>query len=418
MSSERLLKQHPSPLLESNQELANNVDLSHFGTVDDTVCRGARTGFVSEWSLPEDSKLMSLVSKFGEFNWLRISQSMGPRSSSECQNRWNFHLKQTVKKGGWTQEEDALLKKWITENGPNDWTRCSELITGRNGKQCRERWVNILDPRVMTGDWSTEDQVRIFQLMKQYKTSWSKISSSLSGRTENSIKNYFYSTMRRIDSSSVRTYLQEAFLGTETISVICSSDDEFMEIHQMSNLNELGRRICLYLRGQYSCPTKECPELYEFLRGMIINKDVPDKPETKTKRKVPSKGLRKERTSEADTSCGGRFSSEEAASMVNKQSLNKKSEKYADIISGKSRGAQVQTMLKKRAPSFCHGPDYLLIVPVPIRRKLSGVPKGTDSVQSGLSEIDEEEDVSSPILQKGAAFKPIHQICLTHSIND
>jgi len=409
MSSERAFKQHPSPLLESTQELANSVD--------DILSRGARPDLVSEWTLPEDSKLMSLVSKFGEFNWLRISQSMGPRSSSECQNRWNFHLKQTVKKGGWTQEEDALLKKWISENGPNDWTRCSELITGRNGKQCRERWVNILYPRVMTGDWSIEDQVRIFQLMKQYKTSWSKISSSLTGRTENSIKNYFYSTMRRIDSSSVRTYLQEAFLGTGAISVASSSDEEFMEIHQMSNLNELGRRICLYLRAQYDCPTKECPELYDFLRGMIISKDALDKPQTKCKRKVPSDGRKKEktRTSEADTSCGGRFSSEETGSKVNKQTLNKK---YTEIISGKGRGAQAQTMLKKRAPSFCHGPDFLLIVPVPIRRKLSGMPKGTDTVQSGLSEIDEEEGVSSPILQKGAAFKPIHQICFTHSLNN
>lgn len=409
MSSERAFKQHPSPLLESSQELAHSVD--------DILRRGAHTDLVSEWSLPEDSKLMSLVSKFGEFNWLRISQSMGPRSSSECQNRWNFHLKQTVKKGGWTQEEDALLKKWISENGPNDWTRCSELITGRNGKQCRERWVNILDPRVMTGDWSTEDQVRIFQLMKQYKTSWSKISSSLSGRTENSIKNYFYSTMRRIDSSSVRTYLQEAFLGTGTISVTSSSEEEFMEIHQMSNLNELGRRICLYLRAQFDCPSKECPELYDFLRCMIISKEVLDKPQTKSKRKVPSDGRKKEktRTSEADTSCGGRFSSEETCSKVYKKTVRPK---CAEIISGKGREAQTHTMLKKRAPSFCHGPDFLLMVPVPIRRKLSGMPKGTDTVRSGLSEIDEEEVVSSPILQKGAAFKPIHQICFTHSLNN
>jgi len=107
----------------------------------------------------------------------------------------------SAKKGNWTSNEDKILLQWVKTYGPTKWTECSKLIKGRCGKQCRERWVNILNPVVKKGNWSESEQTSIFENLKVYFTSWSSISKMLQGRTENSIKNYYYSSVRRLKSN-------------------------------------------------------------------------------------------------------------------------------------------------------------------------------------------------------------------------
>jgi Myb-like DNA-binding domain len=36
------------------------------------------------------------------------------------------------------------------------WTKIGEVFGERNGKQCRERWYNHLDPAVNKGEWTVE----------------------------------------------------------------------------------------------------------------------------------------------------------------------------------------------------------------------------------------------------------------------
>ena len=102
----------------------------------------------------------------------------------------------SAKKGNWSSTEDKILLDWVDKYGPTKWTECSKLIRGRCGKQCRERWVNILNPEVKKGNWSNYEQEEIFSNLSKHYTSWSAISRLLPGRTENSIKNYFYSSIR------------------------------------------------------------------------------------------------------------------------------------------------------------------------------------------------------------------------------
>lgn len=63
----------------------------------------------------------------------------------------------SAKKGNWSSQEDRILLDWVDNHGPTKWTECSKLIRGRCGKQCRERWVNILNPGVKKGNWSDEE---------------------------------------------------------------------------------------------------------------------------------------------------------------------------------------------------------------------------------------------------------------------
>ncbi len=123
---------------------------------------------------------------------------MKSRSSIQCLNRWSKILKPGLIKGPWTVVEDQKLSDWVKINGPYNWAKCSNFIEGRSGKQCRERWFNSLSPGIKKGNWSAKEDYQIFQLYNQYGSKWAKIASYLNGRTENSIKNRFYSTLRRI----------------------------------------------------------------------------------------------------------------------------------------------------------------------------------------------------------------------------
>lgn len=103
----------------------------------------------------------------------------------------------------WTTEEDLAIKQLVDELGVKNWSLiASELIKRysikhRSGKQCRERWHNHLDSSIDKNPWTQEEDDLIFELHKQHGKSWSKIAENIPGRTDNSVKNRFYSTLRR-----------------------------------------------------------------------------------------------------------------------------------------------------------------------------------------------------------------------------
>ena len=105
--------------------------------------------------------------------------------------------KQILNKGPWTEKEDQLLINWVTKNGACNWTKCSDYIKGRSGKQCREHWNNSLDPTLTKGQWTSEEDLLIMIFYKKYGGSWKKIIPIFERRTENSIKNRFFSQLRK-----------------------------------------------------------------------------------------------------------------------------------------------------------------------------------------------------------------------------
>eukprot|EP00966_Prymnesium_polylepis_P082641 1913572-Prymnesium_polylepis.1 len=70
-------------------------------------------------------------------------------------------------------------------------------MTGRVGKQCRERWFNHLCPAVKKGEWTEEEDRLIAEGVAELGTRWSEIVKRLPGRTDNAIKNRFNSNQRR-----------------------------------------------------------------------------------------------------------------------------------------------------------------------------------------------------------------------------
>ena len=154
-----------------------------------------------KWTKEEDDLLTNLVKQFNGRSWKKISSYIPGRTAIQCLHRWTKILKPGLVKGPWTLEEDKMLIDYVTMHGAFDFSECSKLINGRNNKQCRERWFNVLNPKVVKGEWTLEEDYLIFRLYTTFGGRWIRFVPFFNGlRAENSIKNRFYSTIRRYNT--------------------------------------------------------------------------------------------------------------------------------------------------------------------------------------------------------------------------
>lgn len=103
-----------------------------------------------------------------------------------------------LKKGPWTPEEDKKLVAYIQENGHGSW-RALPQKAGllRCGKSCRLRWANYLRPDIKRGKFSVQEEQTIIQLHALLGNRWSTIATHLPKRTDNEIKNYWNTHLKK-----------------------------------------------------------------------------------------------------------------------------------------------------------------------------------------------------------------------------
>ena len=97
--------------------------------------------------------------------------------------------KLTNPKNKFTPVEDMILVEQVTLCGNKGWKSIAEKIPGRNGRQCRERWVNYLSPDVSKRPWSREEDELIKELVLERGMRWKNMKSFFKERTDVMIKN-------------------------------------------------------------------------------------------------------------------------------------------------------------------------------------------------------------------------------------
>lgn len=175
----------------------------------------------SPWTKEEDDRLRDGVARFGEvwaqgtraplsfpphdlpltsLRWRCAVATIVGRNPNQCITRWTKSLRPDIKRGRWSADEDQTLREAVSQQlgrsavfdppvppAPGApplpkvrWSQVSKLVEGRTDAQCRERWVNVLDPRVSGSKrrpWTADEEERLWQMRERDGKTWAEIST-------------------------------------------------------------------------------------------------------------------------------------------------------------------------------------------------------------------------------------------------
>ncbi|CAD8072645.1 unnamed protein product [Paramecium primaurelia] len=147
------------------------------------------------------------------FDWDQIGSILFNRHWKVCRSKWMESQATSIVDHPWTREEDAVLSQlyenYAEQNRYNKWSliamEMSKICKSshvRLGKQCRERWINKLNPQVEKGPWYKEEEIKLLVAILNHGKKWSLISriDFNNQRTENCLKNRFHTIIKRESS--------------------------------------------------------------------------------------------------------------------------------------------------------------------------------------------------------------------------
>ncbi|KAL0327551.1 UNVERIFIED_CONTAM: Transcription factor R-4 [Sesamum angustifolium] len=161
-----------------------------------------------QWTAEEDEILRMAVQRFKGKNWKKIGREMklrpftvstcvtemGPivlwkhsecfkdRTDVQCLHRWQKVLNPELVKGPWSKEEDEIIIELVSKLGPKKWSTIAQHLPGRIGKQCRERWHNHLNPNINKEAWTQEEELALIRAHQIYGNKWAELTKFLPGR--------------------------------------------------------------------------------------------------------------------------------------------------------------------------------------------------------------------------------------------
>ncbi|XP_073050855.1 transcription factor GAMYB-like [Primulina eburnea] len=177
---------------------------------------------------------MSMTSESEE--WMNSKNVIDSPSVDDICSSGNMEANGPLKKGPWTSAEDAILVEYVNKHGEGNWNAVQKHSgLARCGKSCRLRWANHLRPDLKKGAFSPEEERHIIELHAKMGNKWARMAAELPGRTDNEIKNYWNTRIKRRQRAGLPIYPPD----------IC---------FQASNENEQNDEMAAFLYGDAHHP--------------------------------------------------------------------------------------------------------------------------------------------------------------------